>query len=82
MNDEAVRVSRTVEVAAWLGVAAVLLAHALVSFEHIEQGLLYQTLNIAGSIAMAVVCFQKHAWPPFAINVLWIGIAVMALLQP
>ena len=81
MKPEQRRVSLTVEVAAWLGVFAVLLAHALASFEQIDQGLLYQSLNIAGSIAMGVVCYQKQAWPPLAINILWIGIAVMALLS-
>jgi hypothetical protein len=70
-----------IEILGWLGAAVLLVAYGLASY-----GLLsarsrgYQTLNILAGILLAVNANWHHAWPSTAVNIIWIGIAVGALL--
>ncbi|RLC64713.1 MAG: hypothetical protein DRI48_07450 [Chloroflexi bacterium] len=74
-------VGTLVDVAGWTGAAALLLAYALVSTRKLEgDSALYQLLNLAGSALLIVNSFYYGAYPSAGVNVVWIGIAVYALV--
>lgn len=45
------------------------------------DGLLYQWMNLGGAIAVSFSVFVKQAWPAFALEVVWGGIALVTLLR-
>jgi hypothetical protein len=69
------------EVFGWYGMSAILLAYFLVSFNIIATThFFYQILNVSGSLGIVVVSYQKRAYQPMALNIVWsmIGLAAMA----
>ncbi len=71
-----------VECVGWYGMAAVVLAYALVSFSVLRSSdVSYQLLNITGSVGLAVVSFKKKAYQPGVLNVIWMLIALAALAR-
>jgi hypothetical protein len=69
-----------VDVAGWLGVAALLAAYGLVSAKRLEgNSVLYQGLNVLGAGLLIVNSFYYGAYPSVAINLIWIGIGVYTL---
>jgi adenosine/AMP kinase len=73
---------RAADMAGWLGVAAILVAYGLVSFDAIESdAAAYQVLNFAGAAGVALVSFVKRAYPPTVLNTVWSVIAVVALIR-
>ncbi len=70
-----------IDVGGWLGAILILLAYFLVSTRRVHGGSVrYQALNVVGSLLVGTNAFYYHALPSFGINVVWIGIAVMALV--
>lgn len=68
------------DVVGWIGVAALLLAYALVSLRRLEgDSVSFQLLNLVGSALLMVNSFYYGAYPSVAINVAWVGIGVFAL---
>ena len=68
------------ELAGWLGTAALLLAYALVSTRRLPgDSPRYQALNLVGGALVLVNSFYHGAMPSVAVIVFWIGIAVFAL---
>lgn len=68
------------ELAGWLGTAALLLAYALVSTRRLPgDSPRYQALNLAGGGLVLVNSFYHGAMPSVAVNVFWIAIALFAL---
>ena len=63
----------------WYGVFAIFGAYYFSSLGKIDQGGLYQSLNATGALGLAVLCFKKRTWQPFALNVAWFAIACYAL---
>jgi hypothetical protein len=73
--------SMLIEILGWLGAATVIAAYALVSYGSLNgRSGLYQALNALGGLVLAVNTIWHHAWPATAVNVIWTGIAVGALL--
>jgi hypothetical protein len=70
-----------IEIWGWYGMCAVVTAYMLVSFEVIEPRLLYQILNITGSLGLIVVSFYKRAYQPAVLNIVWIAVAAGALIS-
>ena len=71
-----------VDIAGWVGVAALLAAYALVSTRRLEgDSPLYQALNALGSLLLIVNSGYYRALPSVGINVAWIGIALYALAR-
>lgn len=71
-----------IELIGWYGAFAVLLAYALASFGMIAtKGLPYQFLNLTGSFGIIVVSFRKKAYQPIALNIIWMLIALIAILS-
>ena len=59
----------------------VLLAYALLSTNKINNGILYQTLNLGAGIFMAVGLLPKNAWFSFTLQVIWAIIALIAIVK-
>ena len=69
------------EAIGWLGMIAILLAYALISFEIISsKSLLYQTLNGVGAIGIVFISFKKKAYQPGILNIIWAFIAIISII--
>ena len=68
------------ELAGWLGTAALLLAYALVSTRRLPgDSPRYQALNLVGGALVLVNSFYHGAMPSVAVNAFWIAIALFTL---
>ncbi len=65
----------------WYGTLAILSAYGLSSMGWLEQGVLYQFLNLTGAAGVGVVCFLRRAWQPMCLEVAWALIAILALVR-
>lgn len=69
------------DICGWIGTVLVLIAYALLSTKKIENGNLYQTINLIAAIFMAIGLFPKNAWFSFALQVVWGLIAIFAIVK-
>jgi hypothetical protein len=70
------------DVCGWIGALLVIAAFGLVSFDRLSAASLrYQALNIVGSILLIVNTAWHAAWPSAAVNVIWAGIALIAVAR-
>jgi len=71
-----------IDIAGWVGVAALLVAYFLVSTQRVEgRSVPYQLLNAGGSGLLILNSYYYGAFPSVGINIAWIAIAVFALLR-
>ena len=71
-----------IDIAGWMGVAALLVAYALVSTRRLAgDSMTYQLLNTAGSVLLIINSFYYGAYPSVSVNIAWIGIAIYALIR-
>jgi len=69
-----------IELAGWVGTAALLLAYGLVSTRRLAgDSVPYQALNLVGGVLVLVNSFYHGAMPSVAVNVFWIAIGIFAL---
>lgn len=69
-----------IEIAGWLGTAALLLAYGLVSTRRLSgDSVPYQALNLTGGALVLINSFHHGAMPSVAVNVFWIAIGIYAL---
>lgn len=74
--------SLLVETVGWIGAALILLAYLLLSAGRLEaRSVTYQGLNLVGAIAFVINSGWNGAVPSAALNVVWAGIAVFALVR-
>lgn len=65
-----------------LGTALIVLAYYLNSSQTLSStDPRYLLLNLAGAVALGINVFHKQAWPAVALEVIWAGIAIMALIK-
>jgi len=69
------------DVTGWIGTVLVLIAYLLLSTNKIDNGKMYQILNLLASLFMAIGLFPKNAWFSFALQVIWGLIAIVALIK-
>ena len=70
------------EVWGWYGIAAVVGAYALSTFEVLAAGGMWHSLlNLTGSCGVGLVCLRKRAWQGFWLEAVWAGIAITALVR-
>ena len=69
------------DVLGWIGMILVLLAYGLLSTNKINNGKIYQLLNLLAAIFMAIGVFPKNAWFSFILQVIWAIIAIVALIK-
>lgn len=73
---------RLLEFFAWAGTVAIVLAYFLVSFRRLgPDSLWYIGLNIGGSLAIVVHSLQKRDLQPAILNIVWLLIALVALVR-
>jgi hypothetical protein len=69
-----------VDVAGWSGAALILGAYGLISAGKLQaRSALYQWMNLAGAIGFIINSGWNSAWPSVGLNVVWLGIAVVAM---
>jgi hypothetical protein len=72
-----------IDVLGWAAMVLIVWAYALLSAGRISaDSKTYQFMNIAGAAAFIVNSGAKGAYPSAALNVIWIGIGVYALVRP
>lgn len=70
------------EIIGWYGMAAILLAYGLVSFNVLSaSGIFYQVLNFTGAGGVAYISFKKQARQPAILNIVWAIIALIAIVK-
>lgn len=71
-----------IEVIGWAGAAMILAAYLLLSAGRIPaRSRAYQGLNLVGAICFVVNSGWNGAVPSAALNVIWAGIALLALIR-
>jgi hypothetical protein len=72
----------TMEVCGWIGGLVLISAYAMASFGRVSaRGAVFQCLNLAGSLMLAANSAWHQAWPSTAVNVIWIGVGIGALIR-
>ena len=69
------------DILGWIGMILVLVAYAQLSTNKIENGKLYQGLNLAAAILMAIGLFPTKAWFSFTLQVIWGLVALVAIIK-
>lgn len=69
------------DILGWIGTILLVMDYILLSTNKIENGKLYQIINLIASLCMAIGVFPKNAWFSFALQVIWGIIAIMALVK-
>ena len=70
------------EILGWYGAIAILLAYALVSFSVIAgDSILFQLLNITGSIGLLLIAFAKRVYQSVILNIEWALIGTIAIAK-
>ena len=68
------------EVAGWIGALLILAGYGLLSAGKLDaKSPAYQWLNVVGAIGFIANSSWNGAWPSAALNVIWVGIGVVAL---
>ena len=65
----------------WIGMLLVLIAYGLLSTNKIQQGKLYQVLNLIAATFMAIGLLPKNAWFSFTLQIVWGFIATVAIIK-
>ena len=72
----------SIEIIGWTGAALILLAYLLLSAGRLPaRSVAYQGANLLGAIAFAINSGWHGAVPSAALNVVWAGIALFALVR-
>ena len=71
-----------VDIAGWSGAALILGAYGLISAGKLQpRSVLYQGMNVVGAIGFIINSGWNGAWPSVGLNVVWLGIALVALMR-
>ncbi len=69
-----------IDIAGWTGTVLVLGSYALISSGKLQpRSALYQGMNLVGAIGLAIYSGWNGAWPSAGLNVVWLGIALVAM---
>lgn len=70
------------QIIGWIGMVLILVAYFLVSFDIVTvHNIWFQLLNIVGSLGLALVAFGRRDWQPMVLNIIWILIAIIAMVR-
>ncbi|MBA4058088.1 MAG: hypothetical protein C0490_25445, partial [Marivirga sp.] len=71
-----------IEILGWVGSVCILAAYGLNSYQKLKSdSILFYGLNIIGGILLIIYTIQKQAYANTFINVVWVIIAVPAILK-
>jgi len=75
-------VALIIDTIGWIGSVMVVVAYALNIYKKLaSDALSYYLLNIVGSACLIVNTYYHHAIPSAVVNVIWVIIALAALLK-
>jgi hypothetical protein len=75
-----VQLKTFIDIAGWSGTVLVLGSYALISSGKLQpRSALYQGMNVVGAIGLAINSGWNGAWPSAGLNVVWLGIALLAM---
>jgi hypothetical protein len=70
------------ETIGWIGISLILVAYILNMFEILGvDSITYLLMNIVGSLGVVYISFKKKAYQPEILNIIWILIALAALVK-
>lgn len=69
------------DILGWIGMIMVLIAYALLSTGKLENGKMYQILNLLAATFMAIGLFPTKAWFSFTLQVVWGLIAIISMVK-
>jgi hypothetical protein len=70
------------EAIGWIGISLILIAYALNMFEVMTvNSVMYLLMNIVGSVGVVYISLKKKAYQPEVLNIVWILIALVALIK-
>lgn len=70
------------EIIGWYGMAAILLAYTLASFNFLSTySIIYQILNFTGAGGVAYISLRKKAHQPAILNIIWALVAIIAIAR-
>jgi hypothetical protein len=70
------------EVAGWIGALLILAGYGLLSAGKLDaKSPTYQWLNVVGASGFIANSSWNGAWPSAALNVIWVGIGIVALVK-
>ena len=71
-----------INILGWIGSVEVLAAYGLNSYQKIKSdSILFYVLNLTGGLLLIVYSGYKEAFPNAFINIVWVIIAIVALLK-
>jgi hypothetical protein len=71
-----------VEVAGWIAALLILVAYALITTGKLQpRSVTYQALNVLGALGFIINSSWNGAIPSAALNVVWLGIGIVALAR-
>jgi hypothetical protein len=71
-----------IDTVGWLGSVFVVIAYFSVSYDRFRiSPFLYQLLNAAGSLCLIVNTIYYRAYPSASVNIIWLCIALIALIR-
>lgn len=69
------------EVVGWAAAVLLVGAYALVATRRLDANSpTYHVLNLVGAIGLAAYSLYKVAWPQFALNLFWGGVALIGVI--
>ena len=70
------------EIAGWVGAVLILAGYGLLSAGKLDaKSPAYQWLNVVGAMGFIANSAWHAAWPSAILNVIWVGIGVVALIR-
>ncbi len=70
-----------VEILGWLGSILVIIAYALTVKTKNKYMSLCNYLNLIGATMVGINCYKNQALPSLALNIIWIGIASLGIVE-
>jgi hypothetical protein len=70
------------EIVGWIGALLILAGYGLLSAGKLDaRSPAYQWLNVIGAVGFILNSGWNGAWPSAALNVVWVGIGLVALVR-
>ena len=74
--------SFAVEAVGWIGAVLILAAYGLLTAGKLtSRDVAYQVMNVVGAVGFIINSAWNGAWPSAILNVIWVGIGVVALTR-
>lgn len=71
-----------IEITGWVGAILLLTGFALTSYGVLAgTSMEYQLINLAGSLTLAYYTYMKKAYPNTVLNIIWVLISVIAIIN-